>query len=236
MAGTRRHGSLGPEMSRGELIGGFLYLPFYIILLGLLLDWLAPLVIRDPSVITINALYFLINFIVVVLVFRRWLIASLSTISKRFWAFLQAAVLGFVFYYALSWVLSLILVLLNLVVLNTNDAFVASLVGGNFQLMAVCIVILGPVVEEVLFRGLIFGNLHQKNRWLAYIVTTILFAAIHVWQYVGTVGWTATLLSAIGYIPAGIALGWTYEKAESVWAPILVHSLINAVSLGILHG
>ena len=236
MAGTKRHGTLGPAMSRGELIGGFLYLPFYIILLGLLIDWVPSLWGKTLSATTANAVYFLVNFIAVALIFRRFLIASLSAAARRFWPFVQAAVLGFVFYYALAWVLSLVLTLLKLTVANPNDAFVADLAGGNRPLMAVCILFLGPLVEETLFRGLIFGNLHLKSRWLAYILTTLAFAAIHVWQYVGLVGWTATVLSAIQYIPAGIALGWTYEKAESVWAPLLVHSLINAMSLGILWG
>ena len=68
------------------------------------------------------------------------------------------------------------------------------------------------------------------------MLSALLFAVLHVWQYVGQVGWVATLLVAIQYVPAGVALGWTYEKSDTIWAPILVHCLINAVSMGILHG
>ena len=52
----------------------------------------------------------------------------------------------------------------------------------------------------------------------------------------GQVGWTATLLCALQYLPAGVALGWTYEKADTIWAPILVHSMVNAVGMGLMHG
>ena len=36
---------------------------------------------------------------------------------------------------------------------------------------------------------------------------------------------------ALEYIPAGIALAWAYEKADTIFAPVLMHSLINALSI-----
>ena len=236
MAGTNRRGALGTPMSRAEIIGGFLYLPLYVVGLGWLLGLLVDALDLRWSAATVNLVYFLINFLVIALVFRRWLIASLASIAHRFWAFVQAIILGFVFYYALAWALAWLLDLLRLTAANPNDRFLDSLASGNFYLVLVCTVLLAPLVEETLFRGLIFGNLHQKSRLLAYALSALLFAVLHVWQYVGQVGWVATLLVAVQYVPAGVALGWTYEKSDTIWAPILVHCLINAVSMGILHG
>ena len=236
MAGTKRNGALGTPMSRGELIGGFIYLPIYVIGLALLLGLILGLMEVQLSDIRLNLLYFLINFLAIAVIFRRWLIASLSGVGRRFWQFLQTVVLGFVFYYALSWVLGLLLSLLDLAVASPNDAEVAKLAVSDFRLTVLCTVLLAPPVEETLFRGLIFGNIHRKSRVLAYVVSVVLFAAIHVWSYVGTVGWADTALAALGYLPAGIALGWAYEKSDTIWAPIVVHALINAVAMGILHG
>ena len=87
------------------------------------------------------------------------------------------------FYYALSWLAGLLLSFLDLAVANPNDAYISGLAGSNFRLIAVCTVLLAPLVEETLFRGLIFGNLHQKSRVAAYAVSALIFAAIHVWQY-----------------------------------------------------
>ena len=39
---------------------------------------------------------------------------------------------------------------------------------------------------------------------------------------------------ALAYVPAGIALGWTYEKSNTIWGPILLHMAINAISFGIM--
>ena len=236
MAGTRRNGTLGTPMSRGELIGGFLYLPIYTIGLGLLLELILNLLHVQLPATRVNLIYFLLNFLIIAAIFHRWLIASLSGIGRRFWPFLQAVVLGFVFYYALSWLLSLVLTLLELAVTSPNDVYISELAAGDFRLMVLCVVFLAPPVEETLFRGLLFGNIHRKNRILAYAVSALLFAVLHVWAYVGSVGWTQAALAAVAYLPAGIALGWTYEKSDTIWAPIVVHALINAVSMGILHG
>ena len=61
----------------------------------------------------------------------------------------------------------------------------------------------------------------------------LFFAAIHTWQYALLVPWQTLLLSALQYLPAGVALGWTYEKAGNIWAPFLVHAFINALSMGL---
>ena len=45
MAGTKQFGTLGPEMSRSEIIGGFLYLPVYVIGLA----WLLGLILAAPA-------------------------------------------------------------------------------------------------------------------------------------------------------------------------------------------
>ena len=236
MAGTKRNGTLGTPMSRGECIGGWIYLPIYVVGLALLLGWILGLLDVQMTETRLNLLYFLINFLVIAVIFRRWLIASLSGIGRRFWAFWQAVVLGFVFYYALSWAVGLVLTLLDLAVSSPNDAQIAQMAAGDFRLTVLCTVLLAPPVEETLFRGVVFGTIHRKSRFLAYAVSMLLFAALHVWSYVGSVGWTQTVLAALGYLPAGAALGWTYEKSDTIWAPIVVHALINAVGMGILHG
>ncbi len=236
MADTRKHGTVGPPMSRGEVFGGLLYLPFYVFLLGYLLTAVLDALGLRLAAPTANLVYFLVNFLIIALVFHRWLIVSLGNISHRFWPFVQAIILGFVFYYALAWLLNWVLALLGWTVSSPNDRYIDALAQGNYWLMVCCTVLLAPLVEETLFRGLIFGNLHPTGRVLAYAMSALLFAALHVWQYVGQVGWGNTLLTAVAYLPAGVALGWTYEKADTIWAPIVVHSLINAVSMGILHG
>lgn len=49
--------------------------------------------------------------------------------------------------------------------------------------MSFVTIILAPILEETLVRGLVFGSLHRTSRWLAYIVSCFLFVFMHNWQY-----------------------------------------------------
>ena len=53
----------------------------------------------------------------------------------------------------------------------------------------------------------------------------------HVAGYVGQEALSSLAVLALEYIPAGIALAWAYEKADTIFAPILMHAVINAVSI-----
>ena len=64
--------------------------------------------------------------------------------------------------------------------------------------------------------------------------SVMLIGGIKVWQYLLVEDVSAVLLAAVQYIPAGIALGWTYEKSNNIWAPIMMHMVINAISFGLL--
>lgn len=221
-------------MTRGEIIGGCIYWPIYLIGLELALVWLFALLGTEFSDIRLNLCYFIVNFLAVAILFRRYLIASLSVIGRHFWPFLQAIVLGLAFYYLLTWLLSIVFGLLNLSPQSPNNDFVAGLVTSYQGAMVVCTVLLAPLVEETLSRGLIFSNLYRKSRIGAYVASTLVFSVIHVISFWGQLGWAQALLSSLSYAPAGIALAWTYEKSGTIWASIAVHGVINAVATGIM--
>ena len=82
-------------------------------------------------------------------------------------------------------------------------------------------VVLAPVAEEFIFRGVLFPFVKQLG-WpkLAWFGVSLLFALIHG--------------SAAIFIPLfvlALALTWLYEKTGSLLAPIVVHSLFNAANL-----
>ena len=69
-------------------------------------------------------------------------------------------------------------------------------------------VFMAPVVEEALFRGLVFGALRGKSRAAAWIVSVLAFSVYHVWQYIGDGDALMVLLSALLYVPGSAALNW----------------------------
>ena len=86
-------------------------------------------------------------------------------------------------------------------------------------------VVLAPLAEEIFFRGLLQSMLRRylAGPWPAVIAASALFAFIHapLWQ-------TIPALFALGLV-----LGYSYERTGRLFAPIAIHALFNAVSLGV---
>lgn len=227
-----RKPSLGYGLSRAATIAGWCYLPFYLFLLSYLIQYAAALLGLHPDAITINLIYFAVNLVVVLIIFRDFL--RQRFFGPGFWNFVQAIILGFVLYYACTTAMQWLLGKLSAGYTIYNNETVGELVLSNRYAMLFVTIILAPIIEECLIRGLVFGSLHRTSRWLAYFVSCFLFVFMHNWQYFALYPAGSVLLSCIPYIPAAAALGWVYEKAGTIWAPITLHALINAMSFGLL--
>ncbi len=89
-------------------------------------------------------------------------------------------------------------------------------------------IIFAPVTEEIGYRFGIFGGIHQYNRWLAYIVTSLIFALIHT--NFDTGNFVNELLNLPSYIFAGAWLCFTYERSGSIVTSITAHMTNNLVA------
>lgn len=87
--------------------------------------------------------------------------------------------------------------------------------------LAIMVVCLAPLLEEVLFRGIIQGGLTNKGiaPKKAIVISALVFGIVHAnpWQLVG-----AFLL--------GLVLGLVYFKTKSIVIPILLHAFNNFIS------
>ncbi len=85
-------------------------------------------------------------------------------------------------------------------------------------------ILIAPAAEEILFRGLVYPSIKQMGfPRLALWGTSLIFAATHV--------------NAMALLPLTfVALMFTllYEKTNNLLAPILAHSMFNAVNFAIL--
>ena len=97
----------------------------------------------------------------------------------------------------------------------------------------VLLVVLIPLVEEVLFRGLMFGSLRRYSRPLAYAVTVLFYAVYCVWQYVFSYGALDLryLLLFVQYLPMSLALTWCYDNGGSIWSAVALHMALNGLIL-----
>ena len=92
-------------------------------------------------------------------------------------------------------------------------------------------ILLAPFVEEVLFRGLVFGNLKGKSRAAGYLVSCLLFALLHVWQFALVNQDITYFLLMVQYLVPGLVLAWTYEHSGTLWTAIALHAAANALSV-----
>lgn len=93
------------------------------------------------------------------------------------------------------------------------------------------VMLLRPLVEEMLYRGLLFGSLRKKNRAVAYAVSIGLYALAAVWQYMLPDGGPLYLLLAVRYLPLAAAATWAYDVGGSVLTPMALRVILNGLFL-----
>ena len=222
---------LSISMTRKEILFGWVYLLLSMFLLPSLIV-LGNTRLSDPfSETELNIFYFFFNFLCVVLIFHRFLGKSFKTALQSIWRCLRFAALGFILYYAAALLVSNFIFWLDPDFANVNDSAISELSKEHYTLLSFCTVFLVPVTEETFYRGLLFQPLQAKSRVLAYLVSALVFAAIHITGYIGLYDFTTLLLCYIQYLPAGIALCFAYEKADTIVAPILMHIAINQIGM-----
>ena len=85
------------------------------------------------------------------------------------------------------------------------------------------LVVVAPITEELLFRGLILrGLLSRFSPTMAILLTGLLFGAVHVnpWQFI-----SATCL--------GLIFGWLYVRTGKLLLAILAHALSNGIFVAV---
>lgn len=99
---------------------------------------------------------------------------------------------------------------------------IQALRGSDLALATLLAVVLGPLIEELLFRGFLQSFLGQVvGERAGLLLTSAIFARLH-----GLAGLPVLFLLSL-------YLGWLRQRTRSLWLPCLVHGLNNAVSLGL---
>ena len=102
-----------------------------------------------------------------------------------------------------------------------------SLQGNGAILMIVSAVILGPIVEELIFRKAFFGII--SNQKIAVFVSSLTFGLIHV---LAEPTFTDLLINIIPYVVMGFVFGYIYTKQnKNLFVVTVVHMLTNLISI-----
>jgi len=109
-----------------------------------------------------------------------------------------------------------------------NEASIQSAFKEQPLLIAVFACIIGPLVEELLFRQILLRNLRKSlPSWLSISLVGVAFALIHM-HSLSLSEW----VGAVGYLGGGLAFSIIYVKEkENIYYPLVVHMLGNSLPL-----
>lgn len=97
-------------------------------------------------------------------------------------------------------------------------------------LMFLSAVVVGPLVEELIFRKAFFKFINHK--WVALVVSSLVFGFIHVTSEFFSGDVIGGITGLVSYTVGGLAFGYTYIKyQQNIWIPTFVHMATNALAL-----
>jgi membrane protease YdiL (CAAX protease family) len=94
-------------------------------------------------------------------------------------------------------------------------------VDAPFIVIILAVVIVAPLFEEIMFRGIVFDSLSKRmNVYISIVIAGLFFGIYHMNIFQGTY---ATLI--------GIVMGFSLVWTKSIWAPMIIHFVNNLVSV-----
>ena len=217
------------EMTLWQSIAAILWLPIHVLVLPLALDYLHP----GFTMAGLNFWTYALGAGLMTLLCLSFLRRDFDRVWEQPLYILGQVMLGYVLLMAADFLVALLVYAVAPQENPNNEAILNLVKADRGRILAITIV-LAPLLEELMFRGGLFGLLRRWNRVLAYAVCMLVFGLYHTWQYAlsDPIFW----IYLLQYLPAGYILCRSYEKTECIWTSILLHMLNNGLSLLLLGG
>ena len=214
-------------MTRREVVAVLLYLPLHFFLLPTLLMWLPET--SGLTELQMNVVIYTLGTVWMLIFAGRFLRRDFDPFCDHPSFCILQVLIGYGMIMALNMLIAAFLQLLQPALSNPNNATWEAEMATDFGKVSALAVFLAPLVEEPIFRGGIFGLLYERSRFAAYLVSMLLFSLAHVLGYAiaDPVYW----IYLLQYLPASWMLCRTYERCRSIWGSILLHMMINGISV-----
>ena len=223
------------HMNHTERVAGTIFFVVYLLVLPFLANRIFALIetLLDTTISDslANILYYYILFAAVVLLFHSFLGKTSSRFINNLNRALGSFCMGLFVFYGANELLYRIANVLFDSHTNLNDMTIAAQINSAPRMTVLIVVFLAPFVEEVMFRGLVFGCLREKSRMAAYVVSCFLFAFLHVWTVAFTDWNWSYFILMLQYLVPGLVFAWGFEHSGTLWTSILLHATVNALSL-----
>ena len=156
------------------------------------------------------------------------IILFMTTRNKRFWDIFKKGkkatpwmtvlwgVLGFLMAMAGQMIAGIIEMALGIMPGSENTTLLSDIAKLS-PIIIFSIVIFAPLLEEIVFRRVVFGGIYAKsNFWIAAILSGVIFAVVH-----------GELEHTLVYMAPGMVFAFIYHHTKRIWAPMIAHFLMN---------
>ena len=226
------------HMNDVERIAGTVFFVVYLLVMPLLLERLfslaETLLGTRIEAASRNAFYYYFLFAVTLVIFHRFLALTTSRFFDSLGRSLTALFLSLLVFYGANELMYRVLSLFFANRPNLNDTVIAAQVAAVPRSTVLIAVFLAPFIEEVLFRGLVFGCLKGVNRPAAYVVSAVLFSLL---QVLSSALWRLDLthlILTLQYLVPALVLAWAYDRSGTLWTSILLHAIVNTLALYVI--
>ena len=228
------------SMNHTERLAGTIFFVVYLLVMPLLAQRLFSLLelLLDTQIgaETQNALYYYLLFALTLIIFHRYVGHTTSRLLDNLDRAAATLFLGLLIFYGANELLYRVFHVFFHSRANLNDVTIAAQVSAAPRTTALIVIFLAPFVEEVLFRGLVFGCLREKSAVVGYAVSALLFAFSHVWTFALSAWDVSYLTLMLQYLAPGLVFAWAYDRSGTLWTSFLLHAAVNALALYVTLG
>lgn len=116
-------------------------------------------------------------------------------------------------------------------VVNINETEIENSLDVSYTMTVIAAIIFAPVVEELMFRFVIYRTFEKINPILAHICVAMIFGFFHVWGYVLIEKNYTQLINMLPYIVMSLGFSIVYQKTKNIWSAIILHCVINTIAV-----
>lgn len=225
------------------IANGIFYDIFCFIVVPYFMYWMVWGLNDDRNTLTtIELIYHVINFLVVVFLFWRYLADSFLNFQIHTKECLITAIIGILIIG--GWAVSVFLLGNSVENSLANLAAFSALPLPEMELQmlasdqlyysplfaTICLTLCVPVIVCCLYYATGFAPVCSRNSWLAYLLVALmaalprLISALTFWDPSGE------LVIYLCQLPIHLVACWTYQKTDTVWTPIITLTACNLLS------
>ncbi|MGT2844732.1 CPBP family intramembrane glutamic endopeptidase [Streptococcus hongkongensis] len=105
---------------------------------------------------------------------------------------------------------------------NTANQMALEQAGFHPMLLFILAAIVAPIIEETVFRGIIFGKVFGAKSYLGLVISSLLFGGLHMPSDIG---------SWVIYAGMGLVLGFVYHKTKNLSYCMIIHFINNGLAV-----